>query len=187
MNQQCNLVVILCAHPKYCLLLQVNFVGKLLGPGGNSLKRLQQETQTKMAIQGRGSMRDKSKVGQCSCFCIYHSLRSISLGMTHVVPIAMFILSGYYFIGRGASTKWRSQVCTSTRKSAVKDRGICSSRRGIQQSSKRLESRPPVYEPCKLTCVFRLASHVLFLLVCCRCTSIAPRNALKKLKFLAFP
>uniref|UniRef100_T1IXP4 KHDC4/BBP-like KH-domain type I domain-containing protein n=1 Tax=Strigamia maritima TaxID=126957 RepID=T1IXP4_STRMM len=38
-----------------------NFVGKLLGPKGNSLKRLQEETLTKMAILGRGSMRDKNK------------------------------------------------------------------------------------------------------------------------------
>lgn len=42
-------------HPNF------NFVGKLLGPKGNSLKRLQEETQTKMAILGRGSMRDKAK------------------------------------------------------------------------------------------------------------------------------
>uniref|UniRef100_A0A8C9PXR7 KH RNA binding domain containing, signal transduction associated 3 n=1 Tax=Spermophilus dauricus TaxID=99837 RepID=A0A8C9PXR7_SPEDA len=38
-----------------------NFVGKLLGPRGNSLKRLQEETLTKMSILGKGSMRDKSK------------------------------------------------------------------------------------------------------------------------------
>ncbi|GLH06040.1 Protein held out wings [Gryllus bimaculatus] len=38
-----------------------NFVGKLLGPKGNSLKRLQEETMTKMAVLGRGSMRDKHK------------------------------------------------------------------------------------------------------------------------------
>ncbi|XP_021915828.1 uncharacterized protein LOC110827939 isoform X2 [Zootermopsis nevadensis] len=42
-------------HPKF------NFVGKLLGPKGNSLKRLQEDTMTKMAILGRGSMRDKHK------------------------------------------------------------------------------------------------------------------------------
>uniref|UniRef100_A0A1B6D4L2 K Homology domain-containing protein n=1 Tax=Clastoptera arizonana TaxID=38151 RepID=A0A1B6D4L2_9HEMI len=42
-------------HPKF------NFVGKLLGPKGNSLKRLQEDTMTKMAILGRGSMRDKNK------------------------------------------------------------------------------------------------------------------------------
>ncbi|XP_043573071.1 KH domain-containing, RNA-binding, signal transduction-associated protein 1-like [Chiloscyllium plagiosum] len=38
-----------------------NFVGKLLGPRGNSLKRLQEDTGTKMSILGKGSMRDKSK------------------------------------------------------------------------------------------------------------------------------
>ncbi|XP_063840016.1 LOW QUALITY PROTEIN: KH domain-containing, RNA-binding, signal transduction-associated protein 3-like [Scylla paramamosain] len=38
-----------------------NFVGKLLGPKGNSMKRLQEETLTKMAVLGRGSMRDKQK------------------------------------------------------------------------------------------------------------------------------
>ncbi|XP_072707256.1 KH domain-containing, RNA-binding, signal transduction-associated protein 3 isoform X4 [Mycteria americana] len=38
-----------------------NFVGKLLGPRGNSLKRLQEETLTKMSILGKGSMRDKTK------------------------------------------------------------------------------------------------------------------------------
>ncbi|OQR72991.1 KH domain-containing [Tropilaelaps mercedesae] len=42
-------------------LAPFNFVGKLLGPKGNSLKRLQEETQTKMAILGRGSFRDKAK------------------------------------------------------------------------------------------------------------------------------
>ena len=45
-------------------ILQFNFVGKLLGPKGNSMKRLQEETMTKMAVLGRGSMRDKQKVGQ---------------------------------------------------------------------------------------------------------------------------
>lgn len=42
-------------HPKF------NFVGKLLGPKGNSLKRLQEDTMCKMAVLGRGSMRDKHK------------------------------------------------------------------------------------------------------------------------------
>ncbi|KTF88733.1 hypothetical protein cypCar_00041904 [Cyprinus carpio] len=40
---------------------QFNFVGKLLGPRGNSLKRLQEDTLTKMSILGKGSMRDKEK------------------------------------------------------------------------------------------------------------------------------
>lgn len=38
---------------------QVNFVGKLLGPKGNKMKQLQEETMCKMAILGRGSMRDR--------------------------------------------------------------------------------------------------------------------------------
>lgn len=43
-------------------VFQFNFVGKLLGPRGNSLKRLQEETGAKMSILGKGSMRDKAKV-----------------------------------------------------------------------------------------------------------------------------
>ncbi|XP_054655341.1 KH domain-containing, RNA-binding, signal transduction-associated protein 2 isoform X2 [Dunckerocampus dactyliophorus] len=42
-------------YPKF------NFVGKLLGPRGNSMKRLQEETGVKMSILGKGSMRDKVK------------------------------------------------------------------------------------------------------------------------------
>ncbi|GIX68679.1 KH domain-containing, RNA-binding, signal transduction-associated protein 2 [Caerostris darwini] len=42
-------------HPNF------NFVGKLLGPKGSSLQQLQEITQTRMAILGRGSMRDKRK------------------------------------------------------------------------------------------------------------------------------
>ncbi|XP_058979789.1 KH domain-containing, RNA-binding, signal transduction-associated protein 2-like isoform X2 [Musca domestica] len=42
-------------HPKF------NFVGKLLGPKGNSLRRLQEETMCKMTVLGRNSMRDRVK------------------------------------------------------------------------------------------------------------------------------
>ncbi|XP_037321416.2 KH domain-containing, RNA-binding, signal transduction-associated protein 2 isoform X3 [Pungitius pungitius] len=42
-------------YPKF------NFVGKLLGPRGNSMKRLQEDTGVKMSILGKGSMRDKGK------------------------------------------------------------------------------------------------------------------------------
>ncbi|XP_067637720.1 KH domain-containing, RNA-binding, signal transduction-associated protein 3-like isoform X2 [Eurosta solidaginis] len=38
-----------------------NFTGKLLGPKGNSLRRLHEETQCKIIIKGRGSMRDRNK------------------------------------------------------------------------------------------------------------------------------
>ncbi|XP_049880133.1 KH domain-containing, RNA-binding, signal transduction-associated protein 2-like isoform X2 [Pectinophora gossypiella] len=38
-----------------------NFIGQLLGPKGNTMKRLQEETMCKMAVLGRGSMRDRQK------------------------------------------------------------------------------------------------------------------------------
>lgn len=38
-----------------------NLVGRLLGPKGMTLKRIQAETQTKMSILGRSSMKDKQK------------------------------------------------------------------------------------------------------------------------------
>ncbi|XP_033210347.1 KH domain-containing, RNA-binding, signal transduction-associated protein 3-like [Belonocnema kinseyi] len=46
-------------HPKF------NFVGKLLGPKGNTMKRLQEETMCKMAVLGRGSMKDRQKEEEC--------------------------------------------------------------------------------------------------------------------------
>ena len=42
--------------------LQFNFAGKLLGPKGSSLKKLQEDTGSKMSILGRGVMRDRNKV-----------------------------------------------------------------------------------------------------------------------------
>ena len=44
--------------------LQFNFVGKILGPQGNTIKRLQEETGAKISVLGKGSMRDKAKVNQ---------------------------------------------------------------------------------------------------------------------------
>ena len=41
--------------------MQFNIIGRLLGPKGLTLKRMQAETQTKMSIMGRGSMKDKKK------------------------------------------------------------------------------------------------------------------------------
>jgi len=38
-----------------------NFVGKLLGPKGKSLKRLQDKTQTRMAVFGKGSMKSRQQ------------------------------------------------------------------------------------------------------------------------------
>ncbi|XP_076829984.1 KH domain-containing, RNA-binding, signal transduction-associated protein 1a [Brachyhypopomus gauderio] len=38
-----------------------NFVGKILGPQGSTIKRLQEETGAKISVLGKGSMRDKTK------------------------------------------------------------------------------------------------------------------------------
>ncbi|EDW56804.1 GM15930 [Drosophila sechellia] len=45
-------------YPKF------NFAGKILGPKGNSLRRLQEESQCKIAIKGRSSIRDRNKEEQ---------------------------------------------------------------------------------------------------------------------------
>uniref|UniRef100_W8BEA9 KH domain-containing, RNA-binding, signal transduction-associated protein 2 n=1 Tax=Ceratitis capitata TaxID=7213 RepID=W8BEA9_CERCA len=42
-------------YPKF------NFTGKILGPKGNSLRRLQEETQCRIVIKGRNSIRDRVK------------------------------------------------------------------------------------------------------------------------------
>jgi protein quaking len=39
-----------------------NFVGRLLGPRGNSLKRVEATTQCRVYIRGRGSVKDSVKV-----------------------------------------------------------------------------------------------------------------------------
>ena len=44
--------------------LQFNFSGKILGPKGNTLRRLEQEVNCKIAIKGRNSMRDRVKEEQ---------------------------------------------------------------------------------------------------------------------------
>lgn len=53
-------------------------MGKLLGPKGNSLKRLQEETMCKMSILGRGSMKDKVKVSIMHCTVSFYNLQSIT-------------------------------------------------------------------------------------------------------------
>ena len=40
----------------------VNFVGRIIGPGGSTLKGIQEVTRTRIAILGKGSQRDKNKV-----------------------------------------------------------------------------------------------------------------------------
>lgn len=42
--------------------MQYNFVGRLLGPRGNSLKRVEASTECRILIRGRGSIKDPAKV-----------------------------------------------------------------------------------------------------------------------------
>lgn len=44
------------------LIWQYNFVGRLLGPRGNSLKRVEASTDCRVLIRGRGSIKDPIKV-----------------------------------------------------------------------------------------------------------------------------
>lgn len=70
----------------YCLfslLLQFNFVGKLLGPRGNSMKRLQEETGAKMSILGKGSMRDKGKVRWLEMFLFLYINQHVHIHCLH--------------------------------------------------------------------------------------------------------
>lgn len=64
-------------------------MGKLLGPRGNSLKRLQEDTLTKMSILGKGSMRDKEKVffsPYYQCFSFRPLIRVYEAGACVSVP-----------------------------------------------------------------------------------------------------
>lgn len=84
----------------YRSLLQFNFVGKLLGPRGNSLKRLQEDTLTKMSILGKGSMRDKEKVKPHSVL-FFPSLLSLLISPLHLLiilpPTAVLVFLGEHF------------------------------------------------------------------------------------------
>lgn len=56
-------------YPKF------NFVGKILGPQGNTIKRLQEETGAKISVLGKGSMRDKAKVRSNECLLVVQCLK----------------------------------------------------------------------------------------------------------------
>lgn len=58
----CEICSTILSVAAFLFIIQFNFVGKLLGPKGNSMKRLQEETMCKMAVLGRGSMKDRKKV-----------------------------------------------------------------------------------------------------------------------------
>lgn len=49
-------------EPNLPYLFQFNFVGRLLGPRGNSLKRVEASTGCRVYIRGKGSIKDPDKV-----------------------------------------------------------------------------------------------------------------------------
>lgn len=85
---------------------QVNFVGKLLGPQGSTIKRLQEETGAKISVLGKGSMRDKNKV--CDVLARAASLKKRSPALSCLCQPLPFI----YSLGGGATEGWRSQICS---------------------------------------------------------------------------
>ena len=44
------------------VFVQFNFIGRLLGPRGNSLKRIEASTGCRVFIRGKGSIKDSGKV-----------------------------------------------------------------------------------------------------------------------------
>jgi hypothetical protein len=54
-------------------MFQFNFVGRLLGPRGNSLKRVEAFTGCRVFIRGKGSIKDPDKV----LFFLQHTFASL--------------------------------------------------------------------------------------------------------------
>lgn len=74
---------------------QVNFVGKLLGPQGNTIKRLQEETGAKISVLGKGSMRDKNKVGRVSLAAFLQDSRPTVLQWPQSCMLIIICLSWF--------------------------------------------------------------------------------------------
>jgi hypothetical protein len=51
------------------VLVQFNFIGRLLGPRGNSLKRIEASTGCRVFIRGKGSIKDPGKVNMTVILC----------------------------------------------------------------------------------------------------------------------
>ena len=62
-NGHSGIAVAIIVNITFCCFghFQHNLLGRLLGPKGVTLKRIQAETQTKISILGRGSIRDKKR------------------------------------------------------------------------------------------------------------------------------
>ena len=108
--------------------LQFNFVGKLLGPKGNSLKRLQEETMCKMSVLGRGSMRDRKKVKTKRDF-----LRKKGKDRKRFTRSIFH----HFLAGRRTEVERWIQIFTFIRGSACWDTNICSTSRSSRPNRLR--------------------------------------------------
>jgi hypothetical protein len=90
-------LVLICSDFKF---LQFNFVGRILGPRGNSLKRVEASTGCRVFIRGKGSIKDTEKVTKMLYFFI----------ASHVcacVIYDIFSLERFYsLLGQGASLSY---------------------------------------------------------------------------------
>ncbi len=68
---------------------QTNFIGLIIGPRGNTQQRMQRETNTKIAIRGRGSVKEVrlSRSDSCttvlSSACKWHPLHMFQAPVGH--------------------------------------------------------------------------------------------------------
>ena len=70
---------------------QVNFVGRIIGPGGSTLKGIQEVTQTRISILGKGSQRDKKKVQQFIVLFLPR-VTMLSLNLKNIIQLFKSIL-----------------------------------------------------------------------------------------------
>jgi hypothetical protein len=79
------------------VFVQFNFIGRLLGPRGNSLKRIEASTGCRVFIRGKGSIKDSGKVsialelGGYGCVLYLKNDCMIVLGFRFLVGIDFLI------------------------------------------------------------------------------------------------
>ena len=71
------------------LYLQFNFVGRLLGPRGNSLKRVEVSTDCRVLIRGRGSIKDPAKV-----IIMLPEIAFVGMAFISILYFSLFARSG---------------------------------------------------------------------------------------------
>jgi hypothetical protein len=70
---------------------QFNFVGRILGPRGNSLKRVEASTGCRVFIRGNGSIKDPGKVREVSVLFFSFGLKLSVLFHIHQIKVLLLI------------------------------------------------------------------------------------------------